>query len=181
MRGEPLGLNQRGFELLSHFQMSAIDFGHFRLRPAFFFEFGQFDFGQFRLRPISTANFWMLNFLDGKVWSPQGWSPQRWSPQGWSPEGWGSQNFALFFRFSRHNFPPGLAHDSPRTPNVHISGHLRFKHHQNSTKGPPERKKKARSVCVGGIQVLRAFGVRKVCQVYEEKRRVLVVSIQEEQ
>ena len=23
--------------------------------------------------------------------------------------------------------PPGLAHDSPRTPNVHISGHLRFK------------------------------------------------------
>ena len=30
--------------------------------------------------------------------------------------------------------PPGLAHDSPRTPNVHISGHRRFKHHQNSTK-----------------------------------------------
>ena len=30
--------------------------------------------------------------------------------------------------------PPGLAHDSPRTPNVHISGPRHFKHHQNSTK-----------------------------------------------
>ena len=38
--------------------------------------------------------------------------------------------------------PPGLAHDSLRTPNVHISRPRRFKHHQNSTKGPRERKKK---------------------------------------
>ena len=30
--------------------------------------------------------------------------------------------------------PPGLAHDSPRTPNVHIWAPRRFKHHQNSTK-----------------------------------------------
>ena len=37
------------------------------------------------------------------------------------------------------------SHDSPRTPNVHISGPRRFKHHQNSTKGPPgERRKKER-------------------------------------
>ena len=36
--------------------------------------------------------------------------------------------------------PPGLAHDSPRTPNVHISGPRRFKHHQNSTNGPQEKK-----------------------------------------
>ena len=36
--------------------------------------------------------------------------------------------------------PPGLAHDSPRTPNVHISGPLRFKHHQNSTRRPPREK-----------------------------------------
>ena len=36
--------------------------------------------------------------------------------------------------------PPGLAHDSPRTPNVHISGPRRFKLHQNSTKGPPRGK-----------------------------------------
>ena len=28
----------------------------------------------------------------------------------------------------------GASHDSPRTPNVHISGPRRFKHHQNSTK-----------------------------------------------
>ena len=32
-----------------------VDFGQFRLRPIFFFEFGQFNFGQFRLRPISTS------------------------------------------------------------------------------------------------------------------------------
>ena len=38
--------------------------------------------------------------------------------------------------------PPGLAHDSPRTPNVHIWTPWRFKHHQNCTKGAQERKKK---------------------------------------
>ena len=38
--------------------------------------------------------------------------------------------------------PPGLAHDSPRTPNVHISGPRRIKHHQNSTRRPPEREEK---------------------------------------
>ena len=38
--------------------------------------------------------------------------------------------------------PPGLAHDSPRTPNVHISGPRRFKHHQNSTKGPRENEER---------------------------------------
>ena len=42
--------------------------------------------------------------------------------------------------------PPGLAHDSPRTPNVHISGPLRFKHHQNSTKRPPKREKEERKL-----------------------------------
>ena len=35
--------------------------------------------------------------------------------------------------------PPALPHDSPRTPNVHISGHHASKHHQNSTRRPPER------------------------------------------
>ena len=35
---------------------------------------------------------------------------------------------------------PGFTRQ-PRTPNVHISGPWRFKHHQNSTKGPPERDK----------------------------------------
>ena len=38
--------------------------------------------------------------------------------------------------------PPRLAHDSPRTPNVHFSGPRRFKHHQNSTEGPPREGKK---------------------------------------
>ena len=37
---------------------SAVDFGQFPLRPAFFSSSANFDFGQFRLRPISiSANF----------------------------------------------------------------------------------------------------------------------------
>ena len=46
--------------------------------------------------------------------------------------------------------PPGLAHDSPRTPNVHISGPLRFKHHQNSTRRPPERHRNSETVAGKG-------------------------------
>ena len=34
------------------------------------------------------------------------------------------------------------SHESPTTPNVHIRGSRRFKHHQNSTRRPPEREKK---------------------------------------
>ena len=36
----------------------------------------------------------------------------------------------------------GASHDSPRTPNMHISGSRRFKHHQNSTKGPQKERRK---------------------------------------
>ena len=36
----------------------------------------------------------------------------------------------------------GVSHDSPRTPNVHISGSRCFKHHQNSTRRHPERDRK---------------------------------------
>ena len=35
----------------------------------------------------------------------------------------------------------GVSHDSPRTPNVH-TGPQHFKHHQNSTRRPPEREEK---------------------------------------
>ena len=41
------------------------------------------------------------------------------------------------------------AHDSPRTPNVHISGPRRFKHHQNSTKEPQERERRKKIVGEG--------------------------------
>ena len=34
-----------------------------------------------------------------------------------------------------------VSHDSPRTPYVHISGPRCFKHHQNSTETPQERRK----------------------------------------
>ena len=72
-----------------------------------------------------------------------------------------AQNFALF-SLSRPNFrsfslslgvfswnfgsvfkgrAAGVSHDSPRTPNVHIEGSRRFKHHQNSTRRPPERER----------------------------------------
>ena len=35
----------------------------------------------------------------------------------------------------------GASHDNPRTPNVHMRGSRRFKHHQNSTRKPSERQK----------------------------------------
>ena len=41
--------------------------------------------------------------------------------------------------------PAGLAHDSPRTPNVHISGPRRFKHHQNSTKKTKREEKRIKN------------------------------------
>ena len=40
----------------------------------------------------------------------------------------------------------GVSHDSPRTPNVHICGSWRFKHHQNSTRRLPERGKNERKL-----------------------------------
>ena len=51
----------------------------------------------------------------------------------------------------------GASDDSPRNPNVHISGPRRFKHHQNSTKRPPrERRKKEH--CGGRGKKVRNFG-----------------------
>ena len=44
----------------------------------------------------------------------------------------------------------GVSHDSPRNPNVHISGPRRFKHHQTSTKGPQERERRKKIVAGGG-------------------------------
>ena len=59
--------------------LSAIDFGQFRLQPAFFFsssanfDFGQIDFGQFL-----DVKFW-----DDKVWALEGW---RGAPKGGGPK-----------------------------------------------------------------------------------------------
>ena len=52
----------------------------------------------------------------------------------------------------------GFTHDSPRTPNVHISGPWRFEHHQNSTKGPQERERRKKIVAGGGKKKARNFG-----------------------
>ena len=51
----------------------------------------------------------------------------------------------------------GASHDSPRTPNVHISGPWRFKHHQNSTKGPPREGEKNEN-CGGRGKKSAKFG-----------------------
>ena len=101
--------------------LSAVDFGQFRLRPAFFFEFGQF-----RFRPIwISANFDFgqfldVEFLDHKGWGPEGWRPKPGksgvpkggAPEGGAPEGggegWGAQNFTLFFFL-----PPQFSFFSP--------------------------------------------------------------------
>ena len=54
--------------------------------------------------------------------------------------------------------PPGLAHDSPRTLNVHISGPRRFKHHQTSTKGPQERERRKKIVAGRGKKKREILG-----------------------
>ena len=54
--------------------------------------------------------------------------------------------------------PPGLAHDSPRIPNVHISGPRRFKHHRNSTQGPPRERRKKENCGGRGKKKTRNFG-----------------------
>ena len=96
---------------------SAIDFGQFRLRPAFFFFFStsanstsaNFDFGQFRLRPISTsANFWMLNFGTTKSGAPKGGAPKGGAPKGGAPKGGGPKISRFFFPL-----PPQLSFFSP--------------------------------------------------------------------
>ena len=46
--------------------------------------------------------------------------------------------------------PPGLAHDSPRTPNVHISGHLRFKRPPKFHEKTPERHRNSETVAEKG-------------------------------
>ena len=40
----------------------------------------------------------------------------------------------------------GVRTRQPKNSNGHISGHLRFKHHQNSTQGPQEREKEERKL-----------------------------------
>ena len=46
--------------------------------------------------------------------------------------------------------PPGFAHDSPRTPNVHISGPPALQTPPNSTKGHQEKERRKKIVAGGG-------------------------------
>ena len=57
-------------------------------------------------------------------------------------------NFALSSLFFGGFGATKPSHDNPRTPNVHISGPWRFKHHQNSTKGPQKERRK-KETCGG--------------------------------
>ena len=60
----------------------------------------------------------------------------------------------FFFFLSRRGFgAAGASHDSPRTPNVHISGPPRFKHHQNSTR--PTREGEKNENCGGRVKKKR--------------------------
>ena len=45
-----------------------------------------------------------------------------------------------------------------RTPNVHISGHRRFEHLQNFTKGPPEKERRKKENGGGRGKKARNFG-----------------------
>ena len=111
-----------------------------RLRPistlaSFFSTSANFDFGHFRLRPISTsANFWMLNFGTAKGRAPKGGGPKisRFFPllppqfSFFSPSLGGS--FVEFWWCLKRRGPEMCTFQGP---GLH-------KHHQNSTKRPPE-------------------------------------------
>ena len=93
-----------------------------------------------RLRPISiSANFRPKQEKVG---------PEAWGPEGWGPKDGGTQNLALF-SLSRHCFHSRGFTRQPESPNVHISGSRRFKHHQNSTKGPQEKEERMKTVAGG--------------------------------
>ena len=146
---------------------SAIDFGHFRLRPVLLF---------FIVRSISTsANFWMLIFGTTEGGSPERPKPRKsGSPEGWRPKPRKSgapkggattiSRFLFFFLFSRHLSLLGLFVEfwwclKRRGLEMCTFGVLfrrTFqgpgfpKHHQNSTKDPMktvagEGKKKERN------------------------------------
>ena len=86
---------------------------------------GRFGWGPVRVRGGEQGG------RNRKSGGPEGWWPRRvGAPKGGGPEA------------SR------VSHDSPRTPNVHISGPGRFKHHQNSTKKHPREGRK-KETCGG--------------------------------
>ena len=114
-----------------------IDFGQL--------DFGQFDFGQLakiELAEVELAEVEHLPDVDG---------PYQWNGFFLNVhcvcatflghalllchELWPQSQLMMGFGAS------GASHDSPRTPNVHISGPRRFKHHQNPTKDPKKRRK----------------------------------------
>ena len=82
-----------------------LDFGQF--------DFGQFDFGQLAEVEIGRSRNWPKSKLIGRI-RKDGVSISSFSLSFFF--------FCFFFHFSFLVGPPGLAHDSPGTPNVHISG-----------------------------------------------------------
>ena len=106
-----------------------------------------------------------------RVGGPEGWGAQKGGGPRWvggpAPKVWprrvGGPKFRAFSstfglsgcrvkpRRPHQTGPPGLAHDSPRTPNgAHFRAPALQKHHQNSTRRPPERHKKSETVAGKG-------------------------------
>ena len=83
-------------------------------------------------------------------WGPT--APNRGSPESWEPRIVGARRVGApkggggrtqkKWRPERW-WPAGVSHDSPRTPNVHITGSGRFRHSQNSTRRPPREGRKS--------------------------------------
>ena len=80
--------------------------------------------------------------------APKEWGNQKGAvPKGGFPKGGRPKRAGCTFGLSgcrvKRPLGPGASHDSPRTPNVHISGPGASKHHQNSTKRPPREGRKS--------------------------------------
>ena len=54
--------------------------------------------------------------------------------------------------------PPGLAHDSPRTPNRHISGPLRFKNSTRIPRKDPQEREERKKIVAEKEKKARNFG-----------------------
>ena len=124
---------------------------------------------------VGTDHFWprplfgrfqLVQKWGSEGWGPEGW-PGRWGPEGWCPEPrkmgprvvgprrWGHPKGA------GPNPVLGLSCEAPAAPKPpHISGHRRFKHHQNSTKGPPSEEERKQIVAGEGKKSAKFWAVR---------------------
>ena len=119
--------------------------------------------------------------------APEGWGPEGWDPEGWGAQNFAlffpfpptfrshcvslgvfSWNFGGVLKRCRVRAPAarsggaaGVSHDSPRAQTCTFDGPGLHKHHQNSTRRPPERHKKSTNGGREGRKRAKFWAVRR--------------------